>query len=372
MKQKKIVIIGTSEGQKQLYITAKNKGLYTVAFSFNRGCIPYELIDEFYEISILEKDTIVAKCRDLGVDGVVSNGSELTANIASYVAEHLNLICTPNSIFLQIQDKSKVRSITTSIDELSSIRSYLFDVNNPEPQFLPCVVKPIGGSGKNGVSFANSEQEFKDAISYSVNSMDMPTLVEEYARGREVSVESISYKGRHYVLQITDKISSGAPHFVELAHHQPSSLSIDIKDKIRRVVPRILDAVGYVSGASHIELKITNEGKIYLIEINPRGGGDEISNSLVYLSTGYDYIGAMIDVAIGNFSEPIVEDRMCSGIIFLTKQTESLVPFFKNAKEQSWFVDGFVESYDLQECTGNATKNGYVIYQSESRLIESL
>ena len=372
MEQKKIVIIGTSEGQRQLYIAAKNKGLYTVAFSYNQGCIPHELIDEFYEISVLEKDTIVDICRQIGVDGVVSNGSELTANIASYVADQLNLVCTPNSRFVLLQDKAKVRCITANIEELCSIRSYLFDENNPEPKFLPCVVKPIGGSGKSGVSFANSKQEFQDALSYSMRSMDMTPLIEEYAQGREVSVESISYKGRHFVVQITDKISSGPPHFVELAHHQPSTFSKEIKDKIRRVVSRILNAVGYVSGASHIELKITDDGNIYLIEINPRGGGDEISNSLVQLSTGYDYIGAMVDVAMGNFSEPIIEDRMCSGILFLTKQTEALLPFFKTAKDQSWYVGGSVSSFDLQECTGNAVKNGYIIYQSETRLVDSI
>ena len=164
MNQKKLVIIGTAEGQKQLYIKAKQKGLYTIAFSYNRGCIPSELIDEYYEISILEKDEIVDRCRKIGVDGVVSNGSELTANIASYVADKLGLECTPNHIIVDLQDKSKVRDLTKNIEGLQPIRSYLFNDKTPEPLFLPCVVKPIEGSSKNGVSFASSLQEFKEAI----------------------------------------------------------------------------------------------------------------------------------------------------------------------------------------------------------------
>lgn len=371
MNTKRLVIIGTAEGQKLLYVKAKQKGLYTIAFSYNRGCIPPELIDEYHEISILEKDSIVDKCREIGVDGVVSNGSELTANIASYVAEQLGLACTPSSVIATLQNKSKVRLLTENVRELHSIRSYIYNDSAPEPLFLPCVVKPIKGSSKSGVSFASSIEEFQEAIAYSYGASDTAPLIEEYAQGKEVSVESISFQGQHHVIQITDKDSSGAPHFVELGHHQPSVFSDDIQEKIRRVLPRILDSVGYVSGASHTELKVTDDGAIYLIEINPRGGGDEISNRLVSLSTGYDYIGAMIDVALGRFVAPVMVSEMkCAGILFLTKQTEHLLPLFNVAKEQPWYIDGRIDSFDLEECVGNASKNGYIIYQSDKRIVK--
>ena len=370
MYKKKLAIIGTAEGQRQLYVKAKQKGLYTVAFSYNRGCIPSELIDEYFEISIIEKDIIVDKCREIGIDGVVSNGSELTANIASYVSDKLGLECTPHHVLSTLQDKHQVRTLTNGIKELHSLHSYIFDENSSEPLFLPCIVKPVGGSGKSGVSFANSIQEFRQALAYLKSASTSAPLIEEYAQGEEVSVECISFQGVHHVIQITDKHSSGAPHFVELGHHQPSDFPEDIQDKIRRVVPQILTAVGYISGASHIELKITPDGEICLIEINPRGGGDEISSRLVFLSTGYDYIGAMIDVAIGDFSEPIMGVKQCSGILFLTKQTEHLLPLFLEAKKQPWYIDGHIDSLDLKECMGNASKNGYLIYQSTKRITQ--
>ena len=373
MHKKKLAIIGTAEGQKQLYVKAKQKGLYIVAFSYNRGCIPPGLIDEYFEVSILEKEVIVDKCREIGIDGVVSNGSELTANIASYVADKLGLECTPHNILVTLQDKHQVRILTNGIKDLQPIHSYVFDESSSEPSFLPCIVKPVGGSGKSGVSFVNSIQEFQQALSYLKESSTSAPLIEEYAQGEEVSVECISYQGEHHVIQITDKDSSGAPHFVELGHHQPSCLSKDFQDKIRRVVPQILNAVGYISGASHTELRITPNGGIYLIEINPRGGGDEISNRLVSLSTGYDYIGAMIDVALGHAVAPVImSEKKCAGILFLTKQTEYLLPLFNTAKEQPWYIDGCIDSLDLEECVGNASKNGYIIYQSEKRIEKNI
>ena len=68
---------------------------------------------------------------------------------------------------------------------------------------------------------------------------------------------------------------------MEISHHQPSCLPDDVKDRIRNVVPIILEKIGYCNGASNIDMKLSPEGKLYFIEINPRGGGNNISNFLV-------------------------------------------------------------------------------------------
>lgn len=49
--------------------------------------------------------------------------------------------------------------------------------------------------------------------------------------GKEYSVESLSYHGRHQVIQITEKITSGPPHCVELGHMQPALLSESLKGR---------------------------------------------------------------------------------------------------------------------------------------------
>ena len=314
-------------------------------------------------------DKIVEICRNEKVQGVVANGSTKTVEVADYVAEKLGLDCTPFDVIQTIKDKSKVRILTKGVPGLSIVKNYLYN-DGEAPHFLPCVVKPISGASKKGVTFVHTTEEFKTAISYSKSYYDVPILVEEYIEGKEVSVESISFRGQHYVIQITDKDSTGAPHFVELAHHQPSALSLNILDKIRDVIPQILRSVGFTTGAAHTELKITDSGDIYLIEVNPRGGGDEISTKLVYLSTGYDYMKALVQTAVGEFNPPTLPlQSKFSGIYFLSKQTENLVDFFKTAESQEWFVEGHVESYDLQECIGNNYKNGYLIYKSDKRVV---
>lgn len=360
----KIAIIGTSVGQRELYVKAKSAGYYTIGFSWDKSPDILRYIDRFYNISIKEKDEIVRICREESVIGVVSNGSELTAQISSYVAEQLELPCTSYTTILNIQNKKWVRKMTQNIIGLSQINYKLYDDNCTYS--FPCIVKPVIGGGKCGVSYVSCSSNLIKAIQYA-QAQKEPILIEDYIDGKEVSVETISFNGNHYIIQITDKDSSGPPHFVELGHHQPSELPDESKKQINNIIPVLLNKIGFTNGATHIELKISDSG-IFLIEVNPRGGGDLISNKLVELSTGYDYIFAMIQVATGRFTYEPVNKDCYSGIYFLTKQTEQMLPYFETAKQHDWYVEGEIFSNDLKVSLGNAMKNGYVIYKSNHKI----
>ncbi|MBR1381923.1 MAG: ATP-grasp domain-containing protein, partial [Paludibacteraceae bacterium] len=75
---------------------------------------------------------------------------------------------------------------------------------------------------------------------------------------------------------MTDKITTEEPHFVELEHHQPADLTSAQYDEIYAITQRALTALGITNGASHSEYRITKDGKIYVMEIGARMGGDFI------------------------------------------------------------------------------------------------
>lgn len=363
---KTIAIIGASTGQQKLYVKAKEMGLRTIGFAWEKGAICKNLADIFYPISILEKDEILKICLDEKVNGIISNCSDLTAEVVSYLTSKMGLHGIPVDKFILMRDKSAMRSELKEIDELTSVWNYVYDGSFPPS--LPCVVKPCTGASKKGVFFVNSFDEFPSAISYAKESTEGQILIEEYIEGKEVSVESISYEGQHYVVQITDKESTGAPHFVEIGHHQPSQLPQEITDKIKRIIPRILGKINFTNGASHTEIKITDDGRIYVIEVNPRGGGDEISNTLVELSTDFDYVKSMISVAIGEFDPPIVHNMKYAGIYYLCSQTQDKVEFFKKSDGKEWLIEKNIKNYNLSEGTSNYDRNGYLIYQSDKKI----
>lgn len=362
----RLAIIGASIGQMPICQKAKELGHEIHCFAWPKGAVCKDIVDYFYPVSILEKDVIVEKCCELQIEGVVSNASELTAEVVAYVAEKLGLNGTPSTVLNHLHNKYFVRQLSENVKGLSKPKFYKY--NGVDENIYPCVVKPCEGSSKAGVSFVNDEKGFNHALSYAEASTGGDIIVEEFIKGKELSIESISYKGEHQVIQITDKDSSEAPHFVELGHHQPADITSSLREKICVVIPRILNAIGYFNGASHIEVKY-NGDDIYLIEVNLRGGGDNISNKLIQMSSGVDYLRCMIEVALDIYEKPVMVSKPSyAGIYYLCKQTQELLPFFENAHKFDWFVEGEIKSRELKESHSNYERDGYLIYKSDHKI----
>ena len=113
-------------------------------------------------------------------------------------------------------------------------------------------------------------------------------------------MEYLSWEGEHRFLAVTEKFTTGAPLFVETGHLQPPKhMDDETLAKIKALVPKVLDSLGVKYGASHTELKVDAQGGIRLIECGARMGGDCIGSDLVRLSTGVDFVRAVIDTACG-------------------------------------------------------------------------
>ena len=364
----KIAIIGASIGQKAICEKAKEMGLETYCFAWEKGAICRNIVDHFYPISIFEIEQIAKICIKEQIDGVVSNASEDTAEATSKIAELINKPGLPPKIVTSIKNKFFVRGVSKVIPDLHPIKVWTYNEKDL-PTHFPCIVKPNTGSSKQGVSLVRSKEEFLKALEYAKESNGNQIIIEEYFEGQEISVEALSFQGRHYIYQITDKENSGAPHFVELGHHEPSQLDNPILERIRKIIPSLLTTLNYTNGASHTEMKINRNGEIALIEVNPRGGGDEISNTLVALSSGKDYLRGMIEVALGTFEKPYIIHRpQYAGIYFLCEQTRQMLDFFKNADNQSWLLEKRVDDSILTNATGNYNRNGYLIYCADHKI----
>jgi len=164
----------------------------------------------------------------------------------------------------------------------------------------PVIVKPTDRSGSRGIYKIESPSELKEAIRKSMEEgFEKKVLVEEFAQGQEYSVEAISFQGKHNVLAITQKYTTGAPHFIETGHMEPAKIDDEMLKKVEKVIYHALDSLEIKNSASHSEIKIDEYGEIRIIEIGGRMGGDCIGSDLVYYSTGIDFVKAVIQVACG-------------------------------------------------------------------------
>jgi biotin carboxylase len=202
----------------------------------------------------------------------------------------------------------------------------------------------------------------------STPNIDTHVYIED-VEGDEVSVESISWEGTHYVLTITDKVTTGEPYFVELEHHQPSALPEEIQERIKTETIKTLDALGVKYGASHAEFKITKKGDVYAIETGARMGGDFIGSDLVYFSTDYDFLKAVIDVAFGVFQTPETTNTKCSGVYFLSEETKRLLPVLKNSTNFEYIRRSEIQDENLKLIRCSADRSGYLIYQSDKKIL---
>ena len=156
-----------------------------------------------------------------------------------------------------------------------------------------------------------SFQELLDNYEYAHScSRHGKVIIEEYLDGPEVSVEVMVVNGVVNILQITDKITTEAPHFVEMGHTQPTQLPIATQAAIRDVAVAACKAIGINEGPAHVEMKVTKKGPV-MIELGARMGGDNITTHLVPLSTGIDMVGSTIKVALGE--KPDIEPTLHSG-----------------------------------------------------------
>lgn len=371
---KKLAIIGGGVMASYFGEACHRLGYEGHYFSMADGKVDESKVDVFHEINIFEKDKITDICKEIGVNGVVAT-TELSVPIAAYVAEHLGLLGVPYEVAQVITDKYRNRECIKGLPELLSPKyveaTSIEDIEKSDVPY-PMILKPINLGGKRGITVVKDKSELKKAYDYAANSFRKGTkpviIAEQFLDGgMECSVESITFKGKHTIVQITQKDSSGAPHCVELGHHQPAPLSKDIWDKVVRGVSSGLTAIGITNGPCHTEIKII-DGNVYLIEFNARPGGDHIWHPMVSLSTGYDIIAGVAQAATGDLKPIDVStfNHYYSGLYYVVKQTGYLKPVFDTCENAEWCIEKNFITDELPELTHNDMEHtNYMIYSSK-------
>lgn len=365
-KIKKLVVIGANDFQNQLILKAKERGFETHVFAWREGAIGERTADYFYPISIIEKENILEECRKIQPDGVISIASDLAAITVNYVAEHLGLTGNGIESSLLATNKYLMRK-TFEKNGDPSPKNYRSDELTDEIVTglkFPLIVKPVDRSGSRGITKVANREELESAICVAEGySFDKKAMIEEFVEGQEYSVEYISYQGRHTFLALTQKFTTGAPHFIETGHMQPAVVEEKVLKKIKQIVEHALDSLKIKNGASHSEIKIDENGNINIIEIGGRMGGDCIGSDLVQLSTGYDFVNMVIDVACGekpSFEKVCEPAKVHIKFVFKPEDLEHIQKLCRETPEKVYRVSE-MEPFDGHDVVDSGSRYGYVI-----------
>lgn len=365
----KIAVLGANEPLIPFFRQAKSLGYEIIGIAIEKGAVCKKYCDRFYPVSFADKDDVVEVCRKEKVDGIISFSLESALPTVAYVAKKMGLVSnTEESIKLTQSKYAQRRAL-----EMAGIpvpKYYLIESEEDLKKVgccYPIIVKPVDSGGSQGICKVEDPEKLVEAYHYAVDySRTSKAIIEEFVDGREFSVEYISHQGKHYFLQITDKVTSGAPRFVEMQHHQPASIPQSVWDRIKTMVEGALTALKIENSASHTEIKWNSNDELYIIETGARMGGDYISSDLVRLSTGYDFVEGAIKLAIGKFETPVFPKPMHSGVYFYSKLAPEVGEIIKQHEKWPEIVEWEYSDEPLMEVRSNADRRGYFLYQMEN------
>ncbi len=300
---KKVLIIGASILQLPAIKRAKELGYYIGVIDYDPSAVGIPYADEYFNVSTIDIEGVVKTAEQFAPDGIMTLATDMPMRSIAAACERLGLPGITFDTAVKATDKGEmIKAFAAGGVE----HPWYFILSSPKELdgvigeiTFPCISKPTDNSGSRGVMLIHNADELREAIAYSSqNGRSGGVIVEEYMRGPEVSVEIIVLDGVPHVLNVTDKLTTGAPHFVEMGHSQPSRLPAADLLKIRDLAARAALAVGIQSGPVHAEIILTENGP-KMVELGARMGGDCITTHLVPLSTGVDMIEATLRLACG-------------------------------------------------------------------------
>ena len=304
---KKIMVLAAGLLQIDVIEKAKSMGYYVLAVDGNPKAPGFNVADKAICADIVNEETMLKIARDEHVDGVIHPCSEVSMAVMGRINDELGLsgisreqaICATNKhLMRKAFEKGNAPSpksiLAQDAEDAWSRLQNEFDTD--------AILKPSRNSGSRGIAKVSRNMDKGDFIrAYDEalsESRDHSVLIEQFIEGPEFSIEMIVWQGEIHVLTVTDKKTTGAPHFVELGHNQPSCFSATDVETLKAAAVAGVRALGVNNCACHAEAKLMN-GKAYLMEVGARLGGDFISTELTHLSTGIDMVAAAIDVALG-------------------------------------------------------------------------
>ena len=238
---------------------------------------------------------------------------------------------------------------------------------------FPVIVKPTDRSGSRGIFLCKNVEEVEKAIPISAElSFEKKAIVEEYITGNEYSCEGITQNGEHHIITFTKKYTTGAPHFIETGHVEPSDLTEAQKEKATEIIKKALTALQVKNSASHAEFKVDENGKIKIIEIGARMGGDCIGSHLVRISTGYDFVKMTLDVALGKKIEFKKVNEPQNAIIKFIFDNEDIKKYdiIKNKFPNAICYETEIKRDNLEITDSSSRKGFFILDVSNEKLKE--
>lgn len=315
------MILGGSRYAIPVIETAHKLGIYVITCDYLPDNVAHKYSDEYCNVSIIDKEAVLQSAKELRIDGIISFACDPGVATAAYVAEKLGLPFQGSYESTAIlQDKGLFRQFLTDNGFNTPHAKRYTDVDEPfnDIDFFtwPVIVKPTDSAGSKGVTRVDSPNDLRNAIEVAVNgSHNGAFIIEDFLtfEGHHSSADPFTVNGELKFVSYSDQLfdkQADNPYTPALVIW-PTSMKQQYQDELTCETQRLMKLLNMDTGIYNIETCVANNGKPYIMEVSPRGGGCKIAE-IQKMAYGIDFIENEIRSAVGMPLHEITQTK-CDG-----------------------------------------------------------
>ncbi|MFB8277858.1 ATP-grasp domain-containing protein [Nocardia colli] len=300
-----LVILGGADGSASTYRRARELGYRTICVDRRGDAVARPLADEFVLASIRDPKLIAAELDGRAdIVGVLSPASDTGLPAQRELAQQWGLPDLSAAAVRASQDKSYFRAVCDQLGFASY--GYVAGVADGELALqaaalrFPVLVKPLDAQSSRGIQVCDDASEVAAAAREAARfASDGGVIVEEYLAGNHYSAEAFVDHGQIAFVGVSARTMTPAPHFVTTAHRVPADLAAEQERELTEVLNALVAELDYERGPLTIDLLNDPAGRMHLIEMGARVGGNGLGE-LVRHAYGVDTVAASIAAATGD------------------------------------------------------------------------
>lgn len=288
---------------------AHKEGYHVITCDYLPDNIAHKYSDEYCNVSIVDKDAVLAKAQELEIDGIMSFAVDPGVVTAAYVAEKMNLPFAGSYESIKIlQNKDLFRKFLTdngfNVPVSAGYDNYEEAADDLDRFTFPIIVKPTDSAGSKGVSRVDSKTQLQSAFQHALdNSISGKVIIEEFIEKVGCSSDSdcFSVDGELKVVTFSAQRfdDEAANPYTPSAYSWPSTFTTKQEEYLSSELQRLITLLGLKTSIYNIETRVGTNGKPYIMEVSPRGGGNRLAEMVRY-GSGVDMITAYVRAAVGD------------------------------------------------------------------------
>lgn len=305
---KKLMVLGGSRYALPVIQAAKQLGIYTITADYLPHNIAHKFSDEYVNVSIIDKEKTLEEAKARKIDGIMSFACDPGVITAAYVAEQMDLPNVgPYESVRILQNKGKFRDFLTkngfNVPTAKNYKNATEAFKDVELFHWPVIVKPTDSAGSKGVTRVDNLTDLEKSIQYALTySNSGEFIIEDFIaqQGYSSDTDSFSVDGElkfvSFDCQHFDRDAKNP--YTPAAYSWPSSMSVKHQEELKNEIQRLLKLLKMRTAIYNIETREGIDGKAYIMELSPRGGGNRLAECLRY-ATGVDMITNMVKYSVG-------------------------------------------------------------------------